>query len=488
MNQYYDRAIADRDRPYSSHPTVCTFETSESPTEERVVPQMSRSDRMQDYPFQGANGKLTSAQMGRDITELKQQRLWKNLDASFNEIYIFDAETLYFEYINERARRNLGYSLAEIYQLTPLDIKPHFEEASFRTLMAPLLNGETETSIFQTVHRRKNGSEYPVEAYLKLVEENGDRVFLAVILDLTQRQQIEAEFRQKEAELKQQASQLEQSLSELQGDRVERREKMSALGQLMAGIAHEIHNPVNFFYANLSYISQSARELVQLVQLYREHYPLPAEALQTDIAAIDLDFLMDDLPKVLDSMKVGTQRIREMIVSLQHFSGLDDTQIEKVDVHEIIESALRMLDSRLKQCGSCPSIEAVKQYGELPLVECYPNLLARVFMELIVNAIEALETQKIPGQIAISTSVVKRVNSSDRPSIAIAISDNGPGMTPDVRRRAFEPFFTTKPIGQGTGLGLAISYSIVVEKHGGQLHCISSPDRGTKFILELPVD
>ncbi|MBD2537841.1 PAS domain S-box protein [Coleofasciculus sp. FACHB-SPT36] len=293
-------------------------------------------------------------------------------------------------------------------------------------------------------------------------------------------------------QFQEQAAKLEQTLSELQQTQAQlvQTEKMSSLGQLVAGIAHEINNPVNFIYGNLAHTDEYTKDLLNLLQLYQQHYFHPVPEIQDEMAAIDLDFLIEDLPKMLTSMKVGAERIRQIVLSLRNFSRLDEAEMKAVDVHEGIESSLLILQNRLKTKPDHPGIQLIKEYGDLPQVECYAGQLNQVFMNLLTNAIDALEeriergeenTKSYIPKICIRTSVVN----SDR--VLISIADNGLGMTEAMQKQLFNPFFTTKPVGKGTGLGLSISYQIVVEKHGGQLHCLSEPGQGTEFAIAIPI-
>jgi len=306
-----------------------------------------------------------------------------------------------------------------------------------------------------------------------------------------------------------QAQQLEGALENLKQTEAQlvQTEKMSSLGQMVAGIAHEINNPINFIYGNLSYASDYIEDMLELLHLYQQHYPNPAAEIHHKTEAIDLEFLKDDLPKLLTSMQVGTERIRQIVLSLRNFSRLDEAEMKPVNIHEGIDSTLLILQHRFKATAKGPEIQLIKEYGDLPLVECYAGQLNQVFMNVLSNAIDALENQIPPRIITIRTEMKNgewrmgngqenQSQSGDLPSpsstayaqfVAIAIRDNGPGMTQDVRKRLFDPFFTTKPVGKGTGLGLSISYQIVAEKHGGQLKCISDLGQGSEFIIEIPI-
>jgi GAF domain-containing protein len=287
------------------------------------------------------------------------------------------------------------------------------------------------------------------------------------------------------AQTKELAAQLADDLQEAQIQLVQS-EKMSSLGQLVAGIAHEINNPVNFIYGNLMHVSEYNNDLLDLINLYQEEYPNPNPTIQDKIEDIDLEFLLEDLPAMINSMQVGAERIRKLVLSLRNFSRLDEAEKKPVDIHEGIESTLLILQYRLKARPDQAAIEIVREYGELPLVECYPAQLNQVFMNIISNAIDALETDTATSVITISTGVFSLPNHQE-PWAMIKISDNGPGIPDKVRSQIFDPFFTTKPVGKGTGLGLSISYKIVVEKHGGKIDCISQPGKGTQFIIKIPV-
>ena len=266
-------------------------------------------------------------------------------------------------------------------------------------------------------------------------------------------------------------------------------EKMSSLGQMVAGVAHEINNPVSFIYGNLNPINEYTQDLLTLIQLYQQYFPQTGPEIQAHIADIDLEFLIEDLPKILNSMKVGAERIREIVLSLRNFSRLDEAEMKLVDIQSGLESTLLILQNRLKGYGENPGIKVVKEYGDLPLVECYAGQLNQVFMNILSNAIDALDYSRqrdFEAARAQSTITVRTLRLSPT-SVAVVIADNGPGIPKEVKARIFDPFFTTKPVGQGTGLGLSISYQIVVHKHRGSLWCESEPGKGTQFWIEIPV-
>lgn len=304
--------------------------------------------------------------------------------------------------------------------------------------------------------------------------------------EVQQRQQAQAELARSHAELTQLLEKFQQTQLQLV-----QTEKMSSLGQLVAGIAHEINNPVNFIYGNLNHAHEYFNDLVGLLKLYEAHYPDPAPAIQDEIEAIDLAFLQQDLNNVLNSMQTGANRICEIVKSLRMFSRLDEAEVKQVNIHEGIDSTLVILQSRLKATTERPAIAVIKEYGDLPLIDCFAGQLNQVFMNLLGNAIDALEESQEqrragfmrlePGQIRIRTEVCRAG------WVAITITDNGPGIPEAVAQRIFDPFFTTKPVGQGTGLGLSISYQIVTEKHGGRLSCTSALGKGTTFTIEIPV-
>ncbi|MDZ8105585.1 MAG: ATP-binding protein [Nostoc sp. DedQUE12a] len=300
------------------------------------------------------------------------------------------------------------------------------------------------------------------------------------------------ELENSQTNLQQRSQELENTLDSLHKMQAQmiQSEKMSALGQMVAGIAHEINNPVSFIYGNLSHIKEYTHDLLRLVQLYHHYFPNPPIEIQTERQTIDLEFLEKDAIMVLESMNIGTERIREIVLSLRNFSRLDESEFKAVDIHEGIDNTLMILQHRLKANDKSPEIQIIKDYGNLSPVECYPGQLNQVFMNILANALDALEEfnakrtyqeiQENPSCITIRTFAV------DLEWVKIAIADNGTGIPEAIQRQIFNPFFTTKPIGKGTGMGMAISYQIITEKHGGKLEFFSTPEKGTEFIVQIP--
>jgi signal transduction histidine kinase len=300
-----------------------------------------------------------------------------------------------------------------------------------------------------------------------------------------------------------QAQQLEQALQELKQTQTQliQTEKMSGLGQLVAGVAHEINNPVSFIYGNLPHAQIYVQELLNLLRLYQRHYPQPHPEIGAHVEALDLDFLTEDLLKLLTSIRTGSDRIRQIVLSLRNFSRLDQAEMKPVNLHEGIDNTLLILQHRLKLNADRPAIQIIKEYGNLPDVECYAGQLNQVWMNILSNAIEALEEAMGSGQWTTSNeqdgsrlltaapllpTITIRTQLVDSDRVQIRIADNGPGMPEAVKARIFDPFFTTKDVGKGTGLGLSISYQIV-EKHQGQIQCVSQLNQGTEFWIEIPL-
>ncbi|WYL95897.1 MAG: ATP-binding protein [Gloeotrichia echinulata IR180] len=314
---------------------------------------------------------------------------------------------------------------------------------------------------------------------------------LSIIEDITFVQQTELTQSNSEVHHKQQqALELEQTLNQLQQiqSQLIQSEKMSSLGELVAGVAHEINNPVNFIYGNLGHANNYTHDLLNILNLYRIHYPDPVPEIEDEAEAIDLEFLLEDLPSLICSMKVGAERIRKIVASLRTFSRVDESELKAIDIHDAIDSTLIILEYRLKAKGNREKITLIKEYGDLPLVECYVGPLNQVFMNILANAIDALEESLLNNETSKNPEIRISTERPNAQQIIIRIADNGPGMSAAVRERLFEPFYTTKPIGKGTGLGLSISHKIITERHRGSLECISSPGQGAEFVIQIPFE
>jgi two-component system, NtrC family, sensor kinase len=310
--------------------------------------------------------------------------------------------------------------------------------------------------------------------YRSLVHENSRRLGL------------EIELRRSQIHLEQQTQELEETLNKLQQTpELLQAEKMSSLGRLVAGIAHEINNPASFIHGNIGHIAEHAQALLAVISAYQQHYPTHNAEIAALMQKYDLEFVRDDLPKILSSMRTGTTRIRQLILSLRNFAHLDESTLKSVDLHEGIDSTLLMLQYRLKAISGRPDIQLIKNYGNLPKVECYPGHMNQVFMNILSNAIDALEAL-VDNNNSPMLKLEIHTRLLNQNWLQIKIQDNGIGMNDLVKAKVFEPLFSTKPVGSGTGLGLATSYQIIVEKHRGHLKCFSSPTQGTEFIIEIP--
>jgi signal transduction histidine kinase len=302
-----------------------------------------------------------------------------------------------------------------------------------------------------------------------------------------------AQLQESEALEREKAQQLEQALQKLKQAQAQliQSEKMSSLGNVVAGVAHEINNPISFIKGNLRPVTEYTQDLLKLVQLYEEDLPNPTQAIQEQLEAMDLTFLRNDLPKLIASMSIGADRIIEIVQSLRNFSRLDEAELKAVDIHEGLESTLMILQHRLKDEVGQTIIKVVKEYEKLPKIECYAGQMNQVFMNVLTNAIDALHSQKSLVKEADNNSPIPTITICTKLlsdfQVGIYITDNGPGIREEIQQRIFDPFFTTKEVGQGKGLGLSISYAIVVDEHGGQLSCISVPGQGATLAIEIPI-
>ncbi|MEJ6479966.1 PAS domain S-box protein [Nostoc punctiforme UO1] len=444
------------------------------------------------------------ASMVLDITERKQaeeeqQKFVALIENSSDFIGIASMEGQVL-YVNPAGLKMVGLNSLEVAKTKSMD-DFHSPEA-FAELIQQILPLMSQHGFWQGEFRHRHfqtGIEIPTDCSIFMVKhpETGEPFCqVAVARDITERKQAKEVLLKSEAQLRQQAEELKVALREVQHAQTHliQSEKMSSLGQLVAGVAHEINNPVNFIYGNLSPAKEYTRDLISLLQLYQSHYPEPISEIQDFAERIELDFLKSDLPQILNSMNVGADRIREIVLSLRTFSRLDEAEMKAVDIHEGIDSTLMILQSRFKGNNQHPNIQIIKEYGKLPLVECYAGQLNQVFMNILSNAIDALEERVESGgkadkknnqcQIPIITICTQLQEPNQ---VIIRIADNGLGIPEKVKKQLFNPFFTTKPIGKGTGMGLAISYQIVTERHGGSVECISQPGQGTEFVVKIPL-
>jgi PAS domain S-box-containing protein len=434
-----------------------------------------------------------------DITSRKQaedelRKLSRAVEQSANAIIITD---LYgkIEYVNPQFSKITGYSAVEVQGKTPRILNSGQQsKAYYQELWKTIKSGREWRGEFR--NRKKDGSLYWAQATISPIfdaEENMTH-FLGIQEDITARKEVEAALIKSEAKLRQQADKLAQALEDLRQTQAQlvQNEKMSSLGQLVAGIAHEINNPVNFIYGNIDHTRIYIEDLIGLIELYQTHYPEPDEEIVEEIEDIELDFIIEDIPQLLTSMKEGANRIKAIVSSLRIFSHMDEVGIKAVEIHQGIESTLTLLQPRLNETPIRPEIQVQKTYGDLPLVECYAAQLNQVFMNIIANGIDALNERdrtRSPAECEQNPSVIQIITEmgGDRQSVKIRIIDNGPGIPEKVQPRLFDPFFTTKDVGKGTGLGLSVSYKIITEKHQGKIECFSTPGNGAEFVITLPI-
>ncbi|MEG4497930.1 PAS domain S-box protein [Microcoleus sp. F10-C6] len=455
------------------------------------------------------NGAVLWDGIAVDVTDRKQAELGlqesqqfikKVADATPGILYLYDLEEQRNIYTNTSMFALLGYTSDEITAmdspLIPQLVHPEDlpKIIKYHASFVGVEDGETREIEYRM--RAASGQFLWLQSRDTIFSRNAEgqaKVIIGVSQDITTRKQAESALRQSEAREREKARDLESALLELRSTQTQliQTEKMSSLGQLVAGIAHEINNPVNFIHANIDYLKLYTKQLLDLVTLYEQEYPEPNAKIVARVQEIDLGFMADDLIKLVGSMQVGTERIRQIVLSLRNFSRLDESAMKPVDIHAGIESTLLILQHRLKSRDSRPEIEIIKEFGKLPPVECYASQLNQVFMNIIANGIDAIEERyqklSVPrsqienGRIVIFTGVTAQKTA------IVEISDNGTGIPEAIVDRIFNPFFTTKAVGKGTGLGMSIAHSIVVEKHKGKIECISSIGCGTTFQIEIPI-
>ncbi|MEO1429295.1 MAG: PAS domain S-box protein [Cyanobacteria bacterium J06633_8] len=420
-------------------------------------------------------------------TELRQK------DAQYRKIFetindglsILDVETEKIVIANSAATQMHGYTQAEFFELHPTA----YIHPSCHHLFTNLIESISSGTPFhaQSIDVCKDGSIINIDVKGVRCIYNGKTCALITTRNITAQKQVEDK-------IQQQAKTLQLALDKIKNTQAKlvQSEKMSSLGQMVAGVAHEINNPVNFIHGNLKHGCEYVQDLLRLLTLYQQHYPQPHSEIQAEIETIELDYIQEDLVKLLTSMQEGTTRIREIVLSLRNFSRLDEADFKKANIHEGIDSTLMILNNRLKAKPGSPEIKIIKEYDtSLPAIDCYAGQLNQVFMNILVNAIDALEDKikdkinknqnNFNSQITITTKLVQSK------FVRITIADNGCGISTGIQTKLYDPFFTTKEVGKGTGLGLSISYQIVVEKHRGKLYCYSKPAKGTEFVIEIPV-
>ena len=313
----------------------------------------------------------------------------------------------------------------------------------------------------------------------KLAQDVADQLAISL-----QQAHLYARTQQQAQKSEMQAQKMSEMLEELRLTQVQliQSEKMSSLGRMVAGVAHEINNPINFIYGNIPYVDNYVSTLIRLVEAYQAHYMDPPSQLQKLAEETEINFLLRDLPKILKSMQLGAERIHEIVQLLQKFSGNHEGSLKVIDLNAALESTLLILHNQMT------GIKVERQYDTLPPVECYPKPINQVFLSVITNAIEALNRWSEPNKIlTLRTQWIPSREIADEGRVRIAIADNGPGIQPDIQPKIFEPFFTTKEVGQGRGLGLTISYQTIINQHNGQLEVISQPGQGSQFLLEIPL-
>lgn len=446
--------------------------------------------------FEDISTQLTTSLDKRQIAQLVLQEVSQLIDSSAGVILLLGADGTACEIIAEfgnffaHSQPEPGKGIidnivqsgrAELVNDVQADSRLWGEQNVNALVCVPL---RTKEQIIGAIAIGTNKTDAYKAEHLKLVSIFASQTAVAIEKALLYEQSTHAT-----AQAKAQSQRLQQALHDLQLAQTQliQSEKMSSLGQLIAGVAHEINNPVNFICGNLRHIAEYANDLLYLLQEYQKFLPVAPPDLESEIDTIDLEFIMQDLPKLLDSMKLGSDRIVEIVKSLKNFSRHDGTQMQAVNIHDGIDGTLMILRHRLKAPTHLQAIEIVKDYAELPLIECYPGQLNQVFMNILANAIDALEEI---GNQQISTpnpQITIRTEAIDHQWVVVRIADNGPGMKEEVIRRIYDPFFTTKEIGKGTGLGMAISHQIVVDRHQGILKCRSQPGEGTEFWIQIPV-
>ncbi len=444
--------------------------------------------------------------VARNITERKQaEQALARAEEKYRSIFENAAEGIFQTTpdgrclsVNPALAKMYGYGSPAEFIAKGVDLAGLYVDPNRRLEFIRRLDESDALTKFESQAYRKDRSIFWISENARVVRDaQGLALYYeGTVEDITQRRKSEEALRRSELKERERSQQLAQTLQELQQTQTKlvQSEKMSSLGQMMAGVAHEINNPVNFIYGNLAYASRYIEDLLRLIQAYQTALPEPPEPLQQDIDAVDLNFILQDLPKLLSSMYVGAERIREIVRSLRNFSRHDEAELKEVDIHEGIDSTLMILQHRLKSDARSPEIQVHRHYGDVLPIRCYAGQMNQVFMNILSNAVDALRDASVGSENAPATMgdrppmITIQTQMMNRDRLQITIADNGPGIPQHIQQRMFDPFFTTKEIGKGTGLGLSISHQIITERHEGHIHCHSTPEQGTQFIIEIPLN
>jgi Amt family ammonium transporter len=387
--------------------------------------------------------------------------------------------------INPQVEQIFGYARSSLIaqslsQVLTLPDEALEQYGNLTTLMeAVLASGQ----VYELVGKHQQGQTFPVEVTVTHTDVYRDSFYTLMVRDISERKRAEIALKQSELREREKATQLTETLQQLQQTQAKliQTEKMAGLGQLAAGIAHEINNPVNFIHGNLEHSATYVQDLLTIVhQCCQQRTALPLE-IQALLEELEAEFLVQDFPKLMHSMRLGTKRIQTIVQSLRTFVRHDEADLKSVDIHTGLESTLSILAQRLVENDQRSAIQVSRDYSlDCPSIECYAGQLNQVFLNVLTNAIEALDSTIDQPKVMIETQTQNH-------SVLIRIKDNGVGIADAIQSRIFEPFFTTKPVGAGSGLGLSISYQIVVEQHGGELLCESQLGQGTTITVKLPL-
>ncbi len=397
-------------------------------------------------------------------SEQEAVQLSEILDESSNEIYFFDSESHRFVRANRGAMENTGYSIDELKNMTPLDLKPEITVARFNELLRPLRNGTRKEQLFETTHRRRDGSEYLAQVHLQISQKTEPPLFVAIIADITERKNLEL--------------QLSQS------------KKMESIGQLAAGIAHEINTPAQFVGDNTRFIKDAFADLLSLTASFGKLFDavkndtVTTELLQdvdTNVQAADLEYLFEEIPTAIDQSLDGIARISNIVLAMKEFSHPGGKQLESADLNKAITNTVTVASNEWKYLAEVKTDLAT----DLPPVMCKRQEINQVILNLVVNAAHAIDSARDEGSA--EKGLISIVTRSLGTEIEISVSDSGCGIPDDIKDRIFDPFFTTKEVGKGTGQGLAMAYRTIVEQHGGSLQVDSTVGRGATFTIRLPV-